>query len=175
MVTMEMFIQANVLVCLGKHSGLMLLCMRTNSLFCGYVYVCYFMQACNHIAALLFFIEYHVDDEDLPTEIPKTSKPMAWNQPPKKTVAPECSSSMRFVKPSHDNLSVQQISRSTFDPRAVEHQGDVDKERVCHLIACVRDSMPCLGLQHFWCDGPNTETNLAMSHCGVMYSFHMVP
>ena len=33
-------------------------------------------QACNHITAL-FFIEYHVDDEVLPTEILKTSKPMA--------------------------------------------------------------------------------------------------
>jgi len=116
-------------------------------------------QACNHIAALLFFIEHHVDDEDLPTEISKTSKPMAWNQPPKKTVAPECSSNMQFVKPSHGDLPVQRISRSTFDPRALEHQEDVDKERVDHLIARVRESMPCSGLQHFWCDGPNTETN----------------
>ena len=84
---------------------------------------------------------------------------MAWNQPPKKSVAPEYSSNMRFVKPSHGDLPVQRISRSTFDPRAVEHQRDADKERVCHLIACVRDSMTCSGLQHFWCDGPNTETN----------------
>ena len=66
---------------------------------------------------------------------------------------------MRFVKPSHGDLPVQRISRSTFDPRAVEHQGDVDKGRICHLIACVRDSMPCSGLHHFWCDGPNTEIN----------------
>ena len=124
-----------------------------------FVILCRLGQACNHIVALLFFIEYHVDNEDLPTEISKTSKPMAWNQPPKKTVAPECSSSMRFVKPSHGDLPVQRISRSTFDPCAVEHQGDVDKERVCYLIACVRDSMPCSGLQHFWCDGLNTETN----------------
>ena len=59
---------------------------------------------------------------------------------------------------SNGDLPVQRI-RSTFDPHAVEQQGDVDKERVDHLIAHVRESMPCTGLQHFWCDGPNTETN----------------
>ena len=104
-----------------------------------------------------FFIEHHVDDDVLPTEISKTSKPMTWKQPPKKTVTTEYSSSMWFIKPSYGDLPVQRIS--SFDPRAVEHQGDVDKERVDHLIACVRKSMPCTGLQHFWCDGPNAETN----------------
>ena len=84
---------------------------------------------------------------------------MAWNQPPKKTVAPVCSSNMWFVKPSHGDFLEQQISRSTFDPHAMEHQGNVDKERVDRLIRHVRESMPCTGLQHFWCDGPNTETN----------------
>ena len=121
--------------------------------------LCRLGQACNHIAALLFFIEHHVKDKSLLTDISKTSKPMVWNQPPKKTVAPECSSDMWFVKPSHGDLPVQRINRSTIDPRAVEHQGDVDKERVVQLITCVRESMPCSGLQHFWCDGPNTETN----------------
>ena len=61
-----------------------------------YVILCRSGQACNHIAALLFFSEHYVD-EYLPTEISKTSKPMAWNQPPKKTVALECSSNMWFV------------------------------------------------------------------------------
>ena len=74
-------------------------------------------------------------------------------------VAPECSSNMWFVKPTHGDFLVQRISRKTFYPRAVEHQGNVDKERVDHLIRHVRKSMPCTGLQHFWCDGPNTETN----------------
>jgi len=41
----------------------------------------------------------------------------------------------------------------------LEHQEDVDKEKVDHLITRVRESMPCSGLQHFWCDGPNTKTN----------------
>jgi len=44
-----------------------------------------------------------------------------------------------------------------FDPRSVEHQGDVNQEKLDHLILCVRQSMPHLGLQHFWCDGPNLE------------------
>ena len=73
-----------------------------------YGLLCYIQgQACNHIAALLFFIEHHVKDEILPTEISKTSKPMIWNQPPKKTVAPEYSSNIWFVKPSHGDLPVQ--------------------------------------------------------------------
>ena len=41
-------------------------------------------QACNHIAALLFFIDYHANDEELPSELSKTSQPMAWHQLPKK-------------------------------------------------------------------------------------------
>jgi len=45
-------------------------------------------QACNHIAALLFFIDDHVGDNLLPSEISKTSQPMKWNQPPKKEIAP---------------------------------------------------------------------------------------
>jgi len=64
-------------------------------------------QACNHIAASLLFIEHHVDDEDLPTEISKTSKSMAWNQLPKKTLTLECSNNMHSVKPSHGDLPVQ--------------------------------------------------------------------
>ena len=85
---------------------------------------------------------------------------MAWNQPSKKTVAPECSSNILLVKPNHGgDLLVQRMCRNTFDPCGVEHQGDFDKERVDHLITCVKDSMPCLGLQHSWRDGPNIETN----------------
>ena len=128
-----------------------------------HLFLCRLGQACNHIAALLFFIERHANnDEDLPTETSKTSKPMAWNQPPKKTVAPERSSEMRFVKPCHSDspdLPVQRISRSTFDPCAVEHRGSIDKEQVSTLIARVRETMPCTGLQHFWCDGPNIHAN----------------
>ena len=149
------------------HSALF---MRTNTILSSYLshfievnimlaILCRLGQACNHIAALLFFIEHHSNAEDLPTEVSKTTKPMAWNQPPKKSVTPECSSNMRFVKPSYGYLPLQRISRSTFDSRAVEHQGDVEKERVDHFIPCIRESMPCSGLQHIWCDGPNSESN----------------
>jgi len=111
---------------------------------------------------LLFFIQHHANDEDLPTEISKTSRPMAWNQPPKKTVAPERSSDMRFVKPCHsDNtdMPLQRIIRSNFDPWAAEHWGSNDRERINILIDRVKETMPSTGLQHFWCDGPNTLAN----------------
>ena len=75
---------------------------------------------------------------------------MVWNQPPK-IVTPQCSSNMRFFKPSHDNnpdLPVQSVSRSAFDPRAVKHWGEVDRDKVNILISHVRKSMPCTGLQH---------------------------
>ena len=58
------------------------------------------------------FIENHVNDEELPSELSKTSKPMAWHQPPKKDVSAECAQNMRFVKPSHgDNPDLQQVSK----------------------------------------------------------------
>ena len=58
-------------------------------------------QACNHVAALLFYIEHHANDSELPSEVSKTSKPMIWHQPPKKTIPPACARDMRFVKPCH--------------------------------------------------------------------------
>ena len=73
-------------------------------------------QACNHIAALLFYIEHHA------TEISKTSKPMA---PPKKTIPPACASNIKFVKPCHgDDLqpSTQLLQHCSFDPRYPQHQ-----------------------------------------------------
>ena len=131
---------------------------NTCACLCKFI-LCRLGQACNHIAALLFFIDYYanISAEYLPTDLSKMSKPMAWNQPPKKTVTPECSSNMQFVKPSHGDLSLQIISRSTFDPRCMEHR-DVNQEKLDCLILCVRQFMPHSGLQHFWCDGPNLET-----------------
>lgn len=67
------------------------MCFRVSNLQlhvinCYYIIYCIFSlgQACNHIAALLFFIESHAGDEKLPSEVSKTSKPMMWNQPPKR-------------------------------------------------------------------------------------------
>jgi len=50
---------------------------------------------------------------------------------------------MQFVKPRYGNLPPQRIARSTFDPHAVEHQGDKEmiilshiSESSCHIHAC---------------------------------------
>ena len=64
-------------------------------------YACILGLACNHIAALLFYIDHHSKDAELPTENSKTSTAMTWNQPPKKVVTPARATSMTFVKPSH--------------------------------------------------------------------------
>ena len=94
MMTTVMYMLGNALVYQGK------CCMPH----------CTLGEACNHIAALLFFIENHVNDEELPLELSKTSKSMAWHQPPKKEVTAECARNMKFVKPSHgDNPDLQKV------------------------------------------------------------------
>ena len=42
-------------------------------------------EACNHVAALLFYLEdaNKRKTEKLPEKLSKTSQPMLWNQPPK--------------------------------------------------------------------------------------------
>lgn len=116
-------------------------------------------EACNHIAALLFFVEYHVNDEELPSELSKTSKPMAWHQPPKKSITPECARNMKFVKPSHgdnpDSQEVSEIKRSSFDPRLPEHCGEINQDHLYALLTDVQKSVPNTGLQQFWCDSAN--------------------
>ena len=63
-------------------------------------------------------IENHINDEELPLELSKTSKFMAWHQPPKKEVTAECARNMKFVKLSHgdnpDLQKVNEIKRSSF-------------------------------------------------------------
>ena len=101
-------------------------------------YVLYSLgQACNHVAALLFFIEHHVSTRQdvLPTEVSKTSKPMAWNQPPKKEVDPARAKDINFVKPSHSDTKQEDADRISlykrheFDPRQPEHRV-LDVQRV---------------------------------------------
>ena len=70
--------------------------------------LCSLGQACNHIAALLFFLEKHAGDDMLPTELSKTSQPMTWNQPPKKEVLPARVQDMNFVKPNHGDINPTQ-------------------------------------------------------------------
>ena len=47
-------------------------------------------EVCNHVATLLFYLENarKTRMEKLPNELSKTSQPMEWNQPTKKTVEP---------------------------------------------------------------------------------------
>jgi len=53
----------------------------------NFIYFCRLSQTCNHIAALIFYIEYHACDDELPTEKSQISLPINWNQPPKKMIA----------------------------------------------------------------------------------------
>ena len=74
---------------------------------------------------------------------------MRWNQPPKKTVAPDCADNMNFMKPSHGDdpeaESSNHLSRSTFDPRCAEHQ--VLNKQSLKLLSQVQKSVPNTGLQ----------------------------
>ena len=110
-------------------------------------------QACNHIAALLFFIENHANNPELPSEVSKTSKAMAWYQPPKKVVFSECARNMKFAKPSHgDNPDLQatnSIKRSSFDPCLVEHRVEINKDHLHTLLSQIQKSVPDTGLQQF--------------------------
>ena len=101
--------------------------------------LCRLGQACNHIAAVFFFIDCHANDEELPSELSKTLQPMAWHQPPKKIVSPECARNMKFVKPSHgdtprsETQEISEIKRSSFDPRLPEHRIEIDQKHL-HLL-----------------------------------------
>ena len=113
------------------------------------LFLCNLGQACNHVAA---HIEYHAHD-DLLAEKSKTSLPMKWNQPPKKTIAPDCANNMNFVKQSHgDDPEVESsnhLSWNTFDPHCAEHQV-LNKQSLKKLLSQVQKSMPNTGLQQFW-------------------------
>ena len=87
---------------------------------------CRLGQACNHIAALLFYIEHYASHDELPYDLSKTSKAMTWNQPPKKEIKPAQAKDIEFVKPSHGDINevkgVQSIQRNQFDPRHSVHR-----------------------------------------------------
>ena len=110
-------------------------------------------QACSHIAALLFFLEKHAGDDKLPTELSKTSKPMTWNQPPKKEVLPARAQDVIFVKPVHSDVKPTAentvcISRSDFDPRHPTHR-TLNTEAVKSLLSQIQSSVPLTGLSQF--------------------------
>ena len=137
-------------------------------------YACRLGQACNHIAALLFYIDYHSNDADLPTDKSKTSIAMTWNQPPKKVVTPARATSMTFVKPSHGDdpeHKSQRIKLSTFDPRQHQHR-ILDTNAVDKLLYSVQDSVPSTGLQQFWrsCNTSKVATLTKSLWSHVIYS-----
>ena len=111
---------------------------------------------------LLFFIEHHAGKEKLPTETSKTSRPMTWNQPPKKVVTPACANEMTFVKPSHTDLKdtciKKSLRRSEFDPRLPTHR-TLEKDSVTNLITGIRTSIPNTGLLQFW-ESNNASTSI---------------
>ena len=124
MVTMVTCIQANVPVCLGKQGGLSYSIWEYKyGLFYCYTYtmqlICYFYVSWIRPAFTLqhcSFIEHHADNEDLPTEISKTTKPMAWNQSPKKIAMQEYwqySSNMLFVCSCIHYLSAVSVQHET--------------------------------------------------------------
>ena len=114
-------------------------------------------QACNHVAALLFFIEYHAQDDELPIDQSKTSLPMRWNQPPKKAVIPACANDMTFVKPCYGDTpeaeASQSLCRSDFDPCRIEDRV-LQKESLNKLLTCLKETLPNTGLQQFWEPSP---------------------
>ena len=120
------------------------------------------------MAALLFYIEHHGGDEQLPTEISKTSKPMTWNQPPKKKVNPACAKDINFVKPSHSDLKeandIKLFRCSEFDPRLPTHR-ILQKDNVIKLVAGIRKSVPNTGLQQFW--ETNSTATVASNSSGL--------
>ena len=125
------------------------------------VCICYRLgQACNYVAALLFYIHYHASEQELPVEVSKTSIPMKWHQPPKKTVSPAPASGMKFVKPCYGD-DIQSSSQSvvkcnSYDPRRPYHW-QLDPMSVDKLLTRVEQTVPNTGLQQFWRDNPNFE------------------
>ena len=59
------------------------MCHNVMLLLCFVYITCRLGQACNHVAALLFYNKYHDHCDELPTEKSRTFLPMKWNQPRK--------------------------------------------------------------------------------------------
>lgn len=115
-------------------------------------------QACNHVAALLFYLERHCGPnfDNLPTDLSRTSMPMTWHQVPRKSVTPTAVRDLTFVKHSHGadkeapaaSLS-SSLKRSSFDPRRLQDR-TVDEDSRVKLMADVLSSLPSSGMQQFW-------------------------
>ena len=124
--------------------------------------MCRIGQACNHVAALL--IEHH---DELPTKTSKTSQPMKWNQPSKKTISPSCANNMVFVKPSHGQMEGNACTpRSLFDPCPTCH-GIFNKEAVEKLLCQIEKLFPVQVLVNFG-DLVLLAQMPHLQHCGIV-------
>ena len=127
-------------------------------------------EACNHVAALLFFMEDAAKKKikKLPCELSKTSVAMKWNQPSKKHVDPSRLEDLSFAKACHgkkasggdDGQDDQRIKRWMFDPRIPE-QRSLSKPRLDVMVESFKGVQATLnsGLLQFW--GSDEEIRLA--------------
>ena len=111
-------------------------------------------QACNHVAALLFYLEHHCRTgvNSLPTDLSRTSMPMHWHQAPRKVVNPAAIRDISFVKPSHGSHTLPTaVNTGTipFDPR---HPDDrtLDEVAKSTLLDNLKEGQPSCGLLQFW-------------------------
>lgn len=117
-------------------------------------------EACNHVAALLFYVEDAAKRkvDKLPHELSKTSMPMAWNLPPKKHVEPSRLVDLDLVKASHGKDAAgggeeraHKIQRWNFDPRCPKDR-TLCKPKLDALLESFRGHQTVLnsGLLQFW-------------------------
>ena len=120
-------------------------------------------EACNHIAALLFFLEHHSGNDALPSEMSKTLKAMEWNKPPKKVVEAGRVQDIAFVKPAHGGPTAAEGSSSlhrcsTREVRREEdcalHMPDLEM-----LLDDLRQDFPLSGIFKFWTKNPVPRSN----------------
>ena len=149
METTVMFILRSVTVYLGKSKC-------TNYIIYSIITVIFnwfnrLGQVCNYVAALLFYIEHHNGDDKLPTETSKTSKPMTWNQLPKRDNPVRVEDKVCQTK-SQWSERIQQckvVCCSKFDPRLPAHR-TLQRNKVTTLLAGIANLCQTLGFNSFW-------------------------
>lgn len=99
---------------------------------------------------------------ELPEEKSKTSVPMQWNQPPKKTVTPQPLRDLDIVKPAHgtelgDEDSGKRWKRAEFDPRSPDDR-QLSATGVQSLLGSLAaKNLHSSGIFHFWDSQPDQQ------------------
>ena len=149
-------------------------------------------QACNHVAALLFYLESHrcSGAKPLPIDLSKPSQPIKWNQVPRKVVAPLAVRDMSFVKASHgekdgsptptepDNAAEYdgadvKLTRSQSDPHRSADRS-LDENRRDNLLEALTAAHPQNGLQHFWSASPHPHVTAVAHHITNMWQKYII-